>query len=159
MRYINILYWALYQIIFLSFIVPSFTIGGLIVDDKCLNNALVPLFIWFFVYGSAMLVVNMATIPIMNLLFTNTDAIKSFKFDNIPLWYKVSAIIGCIFLTFSLAWLGFGVYIYSLVNECAYVHATKLLLSYILIWLIILSIILILALIGFIVYCIFRTNM
>jgi hypothetical protein len=152
--YINILYWIIYELIFLSFIIPSFTMGGLIVNDQCLNNVLLPLYIWFFVYGSTYMILNMLTIPIFYM------CIIKMKFnDCIPMWYKISAIITCILFVFSLSWLGFGVYIWNIVHECTtFIHATKLLLAYILIWLIILCILLILAIIIFVIYCVLKIS-
>lgn len=145
----NLLYWAMYESFFLCFIIPSYVMGGLIINDRCLNDTVVPLFIWFFVYGGIYTLLNALTAPILYLIMY-----KRINFNEISLLYKITAITTLVVFTFTLGWLGFGGYLYSTINKCMSVHAPRLILSYVIVWSTILSAAVIAVIIALILYCI-----
>lgn len=136
---------VIYEFFLLCFIGSSFVMGGLSVGSNCLDSSIMPTSTWFFVYGSTYFLISGASTPLIHLLIHMRTTIY------LSWIHIVSLIATGVLLFFSWAWTGLGVKIYVDTVKCSFIHAPNLILSYSIVWLVILSVLFLIAL-GVIVF-------
>ena len=147
-------WWVLYEVIFLSLVIPLLVIGGLTVSQKhpyCKNIFNVDSYIWIFVLAGCIIALNFTLMPATHLFI---NAKRKTTCHTIHITFSV---ISVIIFFFVMVWcaVGLRIYVESLVCKPIFQsHAFITILAYSSIIFGLVGLILLATIIGVLVGCI-----
>lgn len=137
-----------YELLIAVIVIPSVTMGTITFHDECLNTSILPTSVWLFVFAGIYMLIQLSSVPLIHLI------VNMRTIETITKYHVVFATMSVILIVVSWGWLGLGVHVYFQTRDCAFVHASRLIIAYDLIWLVLLGGIVILGIIMMLYGCI-----